>query len=301
MTARPDAERRCLSVAIVHRFITGESSELMNAVALTIVDQFKLLYFLVERELKGRYSRSPIGVLSAIAEPLAVLMILTVVFTYVKMRNVVLGDYILLFFATGYLPLHCFKAGASSAFTAFARNRKLLYISKFAPLYLFITGGAVSLFIMSALMALITLGFMLLFSVDAPKNISLCLAVFVMNNIMGISMGAINTCIATRFPYWVTIFSILTAPLLILSGIFYTAASINKGALRFLQWNPFFHSTELMRENFFYGYTSPIFSWPYYGGSVLVLFCIGLLAERFGRRGLMRQALNRGADQRSWK
>jgi hypothetical protein len=56
-----------------------------------------------------------------------------------------------------------------------------------------------------------------------------------------------------------------------------------------------------MRENFFYGYTSPIFSWSYYGGSVLVLFCVGLLAERFGRRGLMRQALSRGPDPRNWK
>jgi ABC-type polysaccharide/polyol phosphate export permease len=53
----------------------------MNAVALTIFDQLKLLYFLVERELKGRYSRSPIGVLSAIAEPMAILLILTVVFS----------------------------------------------------------------------------------------------------------------------------------------------------------------------------------------------------------------------------
>lgn len=281
--------------------IAGESSELMNAVALTIFDQLKLLYFLVERELKGRYTRSPIGVLSAIAEPMAVLLILTIVFTQVRMRNVALGDYLLLFFATGYLPLHCFKAGAGSAHSAFNRNRRLLYISKFSPIYLFVTGGAVMLFVMVALMVIITLGFMILFSVEAPKNIAICLTVFLMNNIMGISMGAINTCISTRFPYWLTIFSILTAPLLILSGIFYTAASINKGTLKYLAWNPFFHSTELMRESFFYGYTSPISSWTYYGGSVLVLFCIGLLAERFGRRGLMRQALSRGADPRSWR
>ena len=273
----------------------------MNAIALTIFDQFKLLYFLVERELKGRYSRSPIGVLSAIAEPLAVLLILTVVFTQIRMRNVALGDYLLLFFSTGYLPLHCFKAGASSAYLAFNRNRKLLFVSKFSPMYLFITGGTVMLFVMTALMTLIVLGFIMLYSVEPPKNIAICLLVFMLNNIMGFSIGAFNSWVATRFPYWITIFSILTAPLIILSGVFYTAETINKSALQYLEWNPFFHSTELFRENFFYGYTSPIASWPYYGGTVLVLLCVGLLAERFGRRGLMRQALSRGVDPRTWR
>jgi capsular polysaccharide transport system permease protein len=72
--------------------------------------------------------------------------------------------------------------------------------------------------------------------------------------------------------------------------MFYTAQTAPPMALPYLWYNPLFHSTELMREYYYYDYTSPIFDPYYYYGWALTSLAVGLALERLLRHRLLAAA-----------
>lgn len=252
--------------------------------------QGRIVWFVFQRELKSKFVHTPFGILTALLEPLAILGLLTLVFSTVRMREALIGDYLLPFFATGYLPVHCFKKGANYASTTFNRNRKSLYACVLKPLDLFIAGGLIMTAIMICLMTIITVFFIIAYHTPIPQNIAGVLSIFLINGTMGIAIGAFNQSIETVYPFWKTIFSVATTPLILLSGVFYTAESLPQVAVRYLEWNPFFQGTEALRTFYFAEYVSPIFNPIYYGGSAMVIIFVGLSIERLFRPRLMRSA-----------
>lgn len=245
--------------------------------------QARVIWSITARVNLRMHRTSPFGILSGLLEPIALILLMTLVFTTIRMRVPGMGDYLMIFIATGVVPIYAFKRGESAAQRVAISMRGVLCFPTVRPMDLIISGVLTYFITMVALFAGITLFFKLFYRMEEPQNFALALIPVVGNAIIAFGIASVNLLIKTWFPYWGTIWSILTAPLAIVSGLFYTADVMPQKVLDILYWNPFFHSTDLCRSYYFPEYTSTFFDPYYYYGWVLGSLLVGLFVERYFR------------------
>ena len=70
----------------------------------------------------------------------------------------------------------------------------------------------------------------------------------------GSGIGTLNCVLFGFWPTWTNIWNVLTKPLFIISGMFYTFESLPPQAQAILWYNPLVHAVGLMRAGFYGGY-----------------------------------------------
>ena len=248
--------------------------------------QGRVIYAVMQRELRVRHVSSPVGVFSALIEPLGQLLILTAIFTYMRFRHPAIGDSVVLFLMTGIFTLSCFRGGIAGAERVFERMKKLA-IPEISPLDLMLAGALVNFFTVACLFYGITVFHVLVYDEHVPRSILLPMVPMAGVMLMGIGFAGINMTIKIWFPFWGKIFAMLLAPINILSGMFYTADTLPPQMLKYAWYNPLFHATEACRQWFFYGYDSPLFDPNYFAAWVFGLLFVGVLCERVFRYRLL--------------
>lgn len=257
------------------------------SVVSAIETQARVVWSITARENMRQHRSSPIGMLSSLLEPIALIMMMTLVFAYIRLRVPGMGDYLMLFLMTGVVPIYMFRKGVNSAERVAAQMRPLLFFRTVRPLDLML-GGLLNAFLaLIALFCLMTLFFKLVYRVPEPENFVLSLVPTVCNAGIAFGFASVNLLIKTWFPYWGTIFTIITAPLGICSGLFYTAEVMPERVRDILYYNPIFHSTDWTRHFFYPDYTSEFFDPYYYFGWVFGSLVVGLTVERYFRYRLV--------------
>jgi capsular polysaccharide transport system permease protein len=77
------------------------------------------------------------------------------------------------------------------------------------------------------------------------------------------------------FPTWSNVWKVLTRPLFIMSGLFYTFESLPASIQAVLWYNPLIHVVGLMRAGFYGSYEAGYASPLYVLGIALGLFVVG--------------------------
>lgn len=249
----------------------------------SIATQARIVYSVASREAQLKHRQSPLGVLTALVEPLATISVMTLAFSAIRLRVPEAGDYLFLFLATGILPLSVFRQAASGGEQAFMKGRRALTMPQLRPLDLILGGTLLNAMTVIFLFAGIAIFFRLVYATREPESFVLSLLPVMCNALIGFGFGCLNLVIKSWFPFWGVIFGICMMPLSIASGMFYTANSLPPNVQAALYWNPFLHSTELCRTVFFPDYTSTFFDPYYYGAWVLGALTVGLLCERLFR------------------
>jgi capsular polysaccharide transport system permease protein len=252
----------------------------MTGLGRSVGTQARIVYTVATRDMQLKHRESPIGVLSALIEPLMTISIMTLAFTYIRLRAPNMGDFLMLFLMTGILPVTMFRTAANGGERAFVKMRRALALPQLRPLDLLMGGAAANLVVVLLLFVGITLFFKVIYRTEEPGNLMLALIPCICNGVIGLGIGSLNLTIKSWFPFWGTIFSIATTPLGIASGLFYHAEMVPPKVQDILYYNPFFHSTELCRTFFFPEYTSTFFDPYYYGGWVIGALALGLACER---------------------
>jgi len=107
---------------------------------------------------------------------------------------------------------------------------------------------------------------------------------FALAALLGLGVGCLNCYLTMRFHTWDTIWSILTAPMFILSCIFFILEDIPDKYQDVLWFNPVVHLTGLMRTGFYPTYEATYVSVPYVLMFGLITLALGLLLlNRFHR------------------
>jgi capsular polysaccharide transport system permease protein len=107
--------------------------------------------------------------------------------------------------------------------------------------------------------------------------------------LLGLGVGVMNCALMGLFPLWEVIWSILTRPLFIASGIFFLYDTLPPLAQDVLWYNPLIHITGLMRTGFYATYTAAYVSHIYVLAVALGLLAMGLiLMGRYHREILNR-------------
>jgi capsular polysaccharide transport system permease protein len=243
---------------------------------------------LMLREMSTRYGATPGGYLWAVAEPLGMIVILSVAFS-ILMRSPSLGESFVLFYATGYLPFHLFQLLSNMIMRSMIFSRPLLNY----PVVTWMD-TILARFLLNTLTAVLVAYLMLatilaLTDTRGVLDMGPILGAFGLATLLGLGVGALNCALAGLFPVWQQVWGIATRPLFIASAVIFIMEDLPTSAQAILWWNPLVHVTGLARTGFYATYHPGYISALYVLGVALATMLAGfLLLRRFHRDILSR-------------
>lgn len=234
---------------------------------------------LVLREMATSYGRSAGGYLWAVAEPVLAIALLSVVFS-LAFRGPPLGESFPLFFALAYLPFMMFLDVANKLATAIRFSKPLLAYPAVT-----LADVLVARFVLNVLTHLVVTlivcgGILLLDETRASPSAPEAAMAMGMAAALGLGVGTLNCYLFTGYPVFERIWSVVTRPLVIVSGLFFLFESMPREAQALLWWNPLFHITGEMRAAFHPTYAPDYVSPVYVLLLSLVLLAAGLMLLR---------------------
>jgi capsular polysaccharide transport system permease protein len=241
---------------------------------------------LVLREMATTYGRSPGGYLWAVAEPLAGIVLLTVIFS-IGFQAPSLGVSFPLFYATGLLPFLLFVDVSGKVATALLFSRPLLAYPAVSFLDAILARFALNLAVQGLVAYLILTGILGFTDTRVSPDYPLVLGGFALAAVLALGVGVMNCWLFTRFAVWQRVWSIVMRPMFIVSCIFFVFDAIPQPWRDMLWFNPLVHAVGLVRRGVYAGYDAPYVSVAYVVGLALVLGCLGLIFLRRHHRDLL--------------
>ncbi|HFQ15233.1 MAG TPA: sugar ABC transporter permease [Rhodobacteraceae bacterium] len=243
---------------------------------------------LILREMSTRYGRTPGGYLWGLVEPLAAIMILSVAFSLV-MRTPRLGTSFILYYATGYMAFNLYQVLSNTISKAINFSKPLLkypavtWVDAVFARFLLnsLTSLLITVILLSGILAVVDNHTVLNF----PRIVeALSLAM-----ILGLGVGVLNCALSGLFPLWEIVWSILTRPLFLASGVIFLYDAMPQLAREVLWYNPLIHVVGRMRTGFYSTYTAPYVNEIYVLAIALACLALGLiLLGRYHREILNR-------------
>lgn len=205
------------------------------------------------------------------------------------MRSPSLGTSFLLFYATGYLPFNLYMDIAAKVSRALRYSKSLLAYPRVTWVDAVISRVVLNT-LTNAVVAAVLLSAILVFTnTHAVLDIVKILQGYGMAIILGAGVGLVNCLLEGLFELWARIWSIITRPLFLASGIFYIYEDLPKVAQDILWWNPLIHVTGQVRTGFYATYDAPYVSFAYSFGLGLILIAVGLLFLRNNYRKILER------------
>jgi capsular polysaccharide transport system permease protein len=234
----------------------------------------RIVLALMLREMGTRFGRSAGGYLWAVAEPLGGIVLLAVAFS-LALRSPPIGTSFMLFYATGLVPFYMFNTMSKGVAKAIDANRGLLAYPVVTALDAVFAKALLNFVTVFMIAALLFFGIIQVFDLHVVLDLAHAAAAFALAAALGFGIGTLNCVLFGFFPTWKNVWSVLTRPLLVLSGIFYLYESVPASFQAVLWWNPLIHVIAVMRQGFFGTYVPQFVSYPYVLGIALGTFLLG--------------------------
>lgn len=236
----------------------------------------RTIFALMLREMVTTHGRSPGGYLWAILEPVAAISLLAFAFS-LAFRAPSLGGSFALFYATGYLVYMLFHDLSNKTAASIRFSKSLMTFSAVSWLDAVIARFLLN-FLTHMMVISLVLGTMLIVidtraSPDLPK-IANALG---MAAVLGLGVGTVNCYLWLAFPAWERIWTVVTRPLFIVSGIFFLFEDLPTWVQDLLWFNPIFHATGEMRAGMYPIYEPHYVNALFAYGTGLALTLIGLM------------------------
>lgn len=238
---------------------------------------------LVLREMSTRYGRSPGGYIWALLEPLGGIVMLTIGFSLL-LRSPPLGTSFILFYTTGIIPFFLYMNLSNTIARSIKFSKPLLYYPAVTWM-----DAIIARFILNTLtnvtVACILLPAILAFT-DTRTVIDMGPIITAMSlaALTGLGVGVLNCALMGLSPAWDNLWGILTRPIFLASGIFYTYEGLPAMAQDILWYNPLVHVTGLSRTGFYPMYEASYVSITYVAAFAVICLAMGIiLMGRFHR------------------
>ena len=240
---------------------------------------FRSVVALILREMSTQYGRNPGGYIWALLEPLGSIIMMSLGFSLL-IREPPLGTSFLLFYATGTMPFGLFSEISTTTGRALQFSRPLLAYPAVtwadAIIARFVLNSLTEVAVSTILMTGIVIWIGGLSVLDLwPVLESAGLAAM-----LGLGIGCMNAVISGLYPTWTMVWSILTRPLMIASGVIFLYTDLPRAAQDILWYNPLVHVIGLMRAGFYPMYHPDYVSRVYVLCWALPLMALGLLLLR---------------------
>lgn len=244
-------------------------------------------FALLQRDLKARFEGRWLGGLWALFEPLAHVVMLMVMFGYIRNR-VVPGMPFPLFLVTGLIPFLIFRNLTTRIMGAVDGARGLFGYRQVKPIDVMVSRGAMEVLIYSAIFVvfLVALGWAgLPWFPDRPLHLAVASTVLI---ILGFGLGVTLAVVTDDFPQLRVFVRLMFMPLYLLSGVIFPLHAMPADFLPWLLWNPLLHLVEIHRGDFVEHYrVIDEVSLAYPAALALGLLAFGLAVYRVRRQRLL--------------
>ncbi|RLJ59543.1 capsular polysaccharide transport system permease protein [Litoreibacter meonggei] len=245
----------------------------------------------MERERKTRFSGGKLGYLWAYITPVVWIALIVALF-WVLQRTPPIHVRAEIFIATGILPYLIFRQTVTSLSRTLAASRYMRYLRPVSNNDIMLATMLLEVLHMLTSAALIFGGVTLLFGDPPPESVQGVVFSLALAWGIGCGVGRFVAAAGLLSDAFSRAVPLILRPLFWLSGIFYTATDLSKEVQDILWYSPFLHITELVRESYFLGYTSPIASVWYPIAVAAGFFLASVPLEMFAtRRRIMRGRL----------
>lgn len=246
---------------------------------------------LILREIATTYGRSPGGYVWALADPILGVALLTLVFQHaLGNTNPLLGTSFPLFYASGYLPFQMYHDISNKTAQSLRFSRPLLAYPAVtfvdALIARLILNGVLHVIVFTVLIG----GIAIVQRIPLVLDVGVVLHALGLTVLLGAGIGTLNCFLIMRFPVWERAWSILTRPLFLMSGIFFTYELMPSVVRDVLWWNPVLHIVGLMRRGIYGVYPADYVNEGYVVTLSLILLVSGLLLLWRRYRDLLEMA-----------
>lgn len=241
---------------------------------------------LVLREMSTRFGRTPGGYVWTILQPTGVIVLLAIAFSILK-ANPSLGNSFLLFKATGFMFLTQFRQIAQVVGESLRFSRPLLDYPGVSWIDALIARFLLNALVMLLVSWIVLHGIVVYDDVSLVLNWPVIVLATGLSLLLGLGVGCMNCFLFMRFPVWQQAWSIITAPLFLVSGVVLLFEELPRNVQGILWFNPVYHITGLVRAGFYSTYSPTYVSVSYVLACSLMPLVLGLLLLRRFHRPLL--------------
>ncbi len=236
---------------------------------------------LIIRELSTRFGGRPGGYIWVLIEPAGYIAMMSIIFGAIA-RTPALGTSFILFFATGYMSFSFYKQTENYVSSAISANKTLLQYPTVAPIDAIAARFTLQLHT-NLFVAVAIIGLICAFASGREMSLDwgkLSVAFF-LASFFGLGEGMMNAALNAKYKLYDKIHSMLTRPMLILSGVFFLPDRMPPPLKEILLYNPICHAIMLFRQGFYPEYRADGLSIDYLAGFAATMFALGMSVFTF--------------------
>ena len=235
---------------------------------------------LVKRDLRLKYRRSVLGYFWSLLNPLLMMSVMMVVFSY--MFRFEIENYPL-YLICGQTIFNFFNESTNKAMYSIIDNGTLLK-KVYVPKYVFPISRVLSCFVTMSLSLLAIVIVMLVTRVRLHFSLLLFFVPLIYLLFFASGVGMVLSGLAVKFRDVTHLYSVLTMVWMYATPIFYPIEAVPQSVARFIRLNPLFIIIDLFRQLVLYGRVPAAGSWLLGGGISLATFILGgVLFDRMQR------------------
>lgn len=238
-------------------------------------------YALTLREVQSMFWSRRFGAFWVLAEPIAQIVIMMLIFSYTRGR-IAPGVPFALWLLVGMLPFLMMRSIIFSLMGAVSANKQLFTYRQVRPFDTYVARTAVQ--VMTSVATYLILAFAMVFflSYQIPVYEPVHMfATFVVMVFYAVALGIIFSLLVHVLPESAAIIRLMFLPLYMLSGVIFPLGWVPQPYYNWLLWNPFMHLIDMFRQYSLENYTPlPGVNLLYPAESALVGLFIAVMAYR---------------------
>lgn len=231
------------------------------------------------REIKTRFGKFRLGYMWAALEPMAHMLILLAMLSYVMHRTMPDMSFPV-FLINGIIPFFVFSSISNRSIGAIEANQGLFNYRPVKPIDTIIARAILEAFIYAVVYILLMVIVGLVGEDFQVAQVITLILVWVLLVLFSCGIGLIFMVIGKTYPEMQKFLPIIIKPLYFVSCVMFSLNTIPKEYWPYLQWNPLVHAIELSRASVIPGYSSDGVSLGYLAICTLIVLFVGLALYR---------------------
>ncbi len=237
---------------------------------------FRVVSALILREIGSHDSRSSLGFLWTIIDPIVTVIILSLAFGLIT-KTPPLGTNFPLYYITGIVTFHIYTSISNKVSGSVKFSRQLLGFPAVTVLDALFARFILNAMIEALVFAALATGVIYYYDLRVTLDIASVLLGLSLAALLGLAMGTFNSVLFLMSPAYDNLWSMISRPMVISSGALILISDLPTWLFHILWWNPAAHVVALVRHGFFSYYDDNWASATYVLLWCAISFVIGLI------------------------
>ncbi len=251
-----------------------------------IIEHYSFVLFqLVGREIKRKYTRSKLGILWSVLNPLLSMAVISMVFSTMFKKSI---EKFPLYYMTGSILWSMFTGATRSAMTAIVDNKQLLLKVKLPKQIFPLSRIFTSL--VDMLYSLIAFAVLLIVFKSPLTITAICFpSILLLMLLFSIGIGYMLSVLYVFFADIKHLYSVFLTLLMYISALFYPVDGLNDFVYKVVTHNPIYWFIAAARDSVLYGQWIDSTQWIKMSAVSVIVFILGVTVFRLNEDKLMQE------------